>query len=236
MTESEWLYSQDVVKMLHTAGNTLSQRKLYLFISACVLQEPYLLHEELYSKLVFTCKNTSVDSVLELLCFIKQNKENKETYAPGATQADLLRDIVGNPFRPVRCRQTGNLLNTDTVNIRTDNSLSGCDCSRFTPKIISLADKVYTSYKSINGYLNTHILTEIADALQQEGYTQNSGKTAEQVISARGSVKGCCDKNADNKACDCLDKAVPSDLIAHLRSPGPHVMGCWAIDTILARN
>src|SRR5262249_41897669 len=36
---------------------------------------------------------------------------------------------------------------------------------------------------------------------------------------------------------DALEDAGPSDdpLLPHLRSPGPHVRGCWALDLILAR-
>ena len=29
---------------------------------------------------------------------------------------------------------------------------------------------------------------------------------------------------------------VPHPLLAHLRSPGPHVRGCWALDTILQKE
>jgi hypothetical protein len=28
----------------------------------------------------------------------------------------------------------------------------------------------------------------------------------------------------------------PGELVAHLRSPGPHVRGCWPVDLCLALN
>jgi hypothetical protein len=27
-----------------------------------------------------------------------------------------------------------------------------------------------------------------------------------------------------------------AELLAHLRSPGPHVRGCWALDAVLGKN
>src|SRR5262249_44929487 len=37
---------------------------------------------------------------------------------------------------------------------------------------------------------------------------------------------------------DALEEAGCSDesILSHLRSPGPHVRGCWALDLILSRN
>ena len=37
---------------------------------------------------------------------------------------------------------------------------------------------------------------------------------------------------------DALEDAGGTDagLLAHLRSPGPHVRGCWAVDLLLSRE
>jgi hypothetical protein len=34
-------------------------------------------------------------------------------------------------------------------------------------------------------------------------------RTRAQVLAARGTVVGCCQRHADNQACDCLEKAIP---------------------------
>ena len=37
---------------------------------------------------------------------------------------------------------------------------------------------------------------------------------------------------------DALEEAgcADADLLAHLRSPGPHVRGCWALDLVLGKS
>jgi hypothetical protein len=95
--------------------------------------------------------------------------------AEGRPQSALLRDIFGNPFRPVTpdpaCR---------------------------TPTVISLATAAYEERDLPSGHLNTIRLAVLADALEEVG--------------------------ADH------------DLMAHLRAPGPHVRGCWAVDLVLAKE
>jgi hypothetical protein len=84
-------------------------------------------------------------------------------------QADLLRDIVGNPFRPVAVRQ-GWLAWND-----------GC--------VTRLARACYEENRF-------DTLPILADALEEAG---------------------------------CADET----LLAHFRSAGPHVRGCWALDALL---
>lgn len=84
-------------------------------------------------------------------------------------QSRLLRDIVGNPFRPVIL---------DPLSRR--------------PAVLSLATTLYDEHRFED-------LPRLADVLADAG---------------------------------CTD----AELLAHLRSPGPHVRGCWALDTVLART
>ena len=36
---------------------------------------------------------------------------------------------------------------------------------------------------------------------------------------------------------DALEEAgAAGEILAHLRSPGPHVRGCWAVDLVLGKN
>jgi hypothetical protein len=83
-------------------------------------------------------------------------------------QAEFLRDIIGNPFRPVAVM----------VSWRTP-----------------LADGLATSIHADQAFDRLPIL---ADALEDAG----------------------CDN---------------ADLLGHLRGPGPHVRGCWALDLLLGK-
>jgi hypothetical protein len=89
-----------------------------------------------------------------------------------ARQADLLREIVGNPFGPL--------------------SIS---LSFRTPDVVALARTAYDERHLPRGELDLHRLAVLADDLEEAGATGN--------------------------------------LVEHLRSPGPHVRGCWALDLVL---
>jgi hypothetical protein len=92
--------------------------------------------------------------------------------AEWAAQADLLRDVFGNPFRPVTLA-TGHR----------------------TPVVVSLAGAAYEERQLPSGELDSHRLAVLADALEEAG--------------------------------------APDALVAHLRRPGPHVRGCFAVDACL---
>jgi hypothetical protein len=85
-------------------------------------------------------------------------------------QADLLRDIFANPFRP----------------------LASVDASCLTPPVLALAQTIY-ELRSFDR------LPELAEALEDAG---------------------------------CND----AELLAHLRSPGPHVKACHGLDAVLGKS
>jgi hypothetical protein len=99
-----------------------------------------------------------------------------DTEAQYARQCDLLRDLFGNPFRPVPVEPAW-----------------------LTPGVIQLAKAAYAERALPSGHLDPVRHIVLADALEATG----------------------CDS---------------ADLLAHLRSPGPHVRGCWAVDLLLGKE
>jgi hypothetical protein len=93
-----------------------------------------------------------------------------------AAQCVLLRDIFGNPFRPVSVEH-----------------------SWLTPTVAALAQATYLDRHLPSGHLDVQLLAVLADALEDAG---------------------------------CTDQAI----LNHLRTLGPHVRGCWAVDLALARE
>lgn len=81
----------------------------------------------------------------------------------------MLRDIFGNPFRPV-----------------------SLDPAWLTPEVVSLARAIYDDRAFTRR-------TDLADALERAG-------------------------------------CAGADLLAHCRSAGPHVRGCWAVDLLLGKR
>jgi hypothetical protein len=97
-------------------------------------------------------------------------------HAELAVQAALVRDIFGNPFRPV-----------------------SVDPAWLTPTVVSLVQAAYDERPLPSGELEPARLAVLADALEEAG---------------------------------CTD----AEILTHLRSPGPHVRGCWALDLVLGKE
>ena len=91
-------------------------------------------------------------------------------------QVALLREVFGNPFRPVNVPDTWRTADVRTVALAT-----------------------HQSPDPATGQLDPARLAVLADALEEAG---------------------------------CGD----ATLLAHLRSPGPHVPGCWVVDAILGKG
>jgi hypothetical protein len=88
---------------------------------------------------------------------------------------DLLRELIGNPFRPGRI-----------------------DTTRLPPPIPALAQAAYLERTLPGGTLDPARLAILADALEEAGCNE-------------------------------------ADLLSHLREPGFHVRGCWALDLVTGR-
>jgi hypothetical protein len=91
----------------------------------------------------------------------------------------MLRDIFGNPFRPVSI----------SPSILTWNDAI----------VVRLAQAAYEERHLPAGTLDTNRLAVLADALEEAGCTSE-------------------------------------DILGHLRGPGPHVRGCWAVDLLLGKE
>ncbi len=114
-------------------------------------------------------------------------------------QCALLRDLIGNPFRPVpRCTWcAGDGLASHEDDERKCVLCSGTgrmplDRKLLTPTVTAFARTVYDDRDFV-------LLPILADTLEEAG---------------------------------CTDAAI----LDHLRGPGPHVRGCWALGVILGRE
>jgi hypothetical protein len=223
MTEAEWLACTDPRPMLQYLRGKASGRKMRLFLVACVrlvweqLSDPAMrktvetaeryadglasfeelqaTRDEIYANAHRFVKIARTMCVtfevffslrgLSLCCGFSQIGPDviarRDSWATGAKltgqhQPRLLRDIFGNPFRPV------------TV-----------DSAWLTPTVTSLATAAYEERDLPSGHLDAGRLAVLADALEDAG----------------------CDN---------------AELLSHLRGPGVHARGCWALDLILGRS
>ncbi len=249
MTESEFMASEDPAAMLdwivETGGessnrprNPPSARKLRLF--ACAL-EP-MLESGNYDDVTDWREELEVYMQPEIVLAVSDP----------AQQAALLRDIVGNPFRPVtipwRCRECGIPCGPPAagyycVRCGSDEAM----CPWLTPTVVSLARAAYDERGCRwqgrrhdqdeevgwvdDGTLDNARLAVLSDALEEAGCpmqvscTNVNHESLDEYGPSWG-VFGPC------SLCEGTRK-VPHPILAHLRGPGPHVRGCHILDALL---
>lgn len=145
-----------------------------------------------------------------------------------AAQAALLRDIVGNPFRPAACDpawRTADVLALARAayDLRAVRVVAGdAGPSGLTGRPIEVSLEVE------DGTLDHDRLAVLSDALEEAGCPSKWCRLCkgEKIIMV-GEYRPL--------KCPCVE-AGPHPLLAHLRSPGPHVRGCWALDLTLGKE
>ncbi len=218
MTEAEWLASQDAGEVLAYAARRVSPRRVRLAICAC-LRSPQAwrgLPVEASRHAVQVSESFAAQAIgsdelgrarkrANAVC--SRSWQRHRDYGPTEYLANLvclqdrnmlgyglplilavfrrmilpvgrLRDVFGNPFRPVAVDPAWLAWNCGTV--------------------VHLAQAAYEERKLPGGHLITTRLAMLADALEDAG---------------------------------CSNPAI----LEHLRGPGPHVRGCWAVDLLLGK-
>jgi hypothetical protein len=209
MTEAEWLTCTDPRPML--ARRRASDRKMRLFMVAyCrrvwhLLQDKHravievaeryaddpALAEEMAAKVEATndffyvrwLADRPVRRFLTLAWTVAEEVSGKHfdvSFEELRVQTDLIRDIVGNPFRPPPPTEPFLLTWRDAI-------------------IPRAAQAAYNVRQMPEGLLDPDRVAALAALLEEAG---------------------------------CKD----AELLGHLRSPGPHVRGCFAIDAILGKR
>lgn len=234
MTEAEWLASEDPAAMLAWLGDKISDRKLRLFAAACCRAYRWTESSPAAMTEVLAVAESLADGEDAIILAARWNKlpqltlaeqwlvlpEGAEHWATlmreadqGAAAAHALRDIVGNPYKPVTLpRDEG------PVPFRTPSG-GGLQwpgpCPWRTPQVIDLAAATYEH--RIDGALDPFRLALLADALEEAGC--DNGTILDHL---RGQwqmpdphLDGVWLTMADNK---------------------PHWRGCWAVDLILGKE
>jgi hypothetical protein len=161
--------------------------------------------------------------------------------------ADCLRDIVGNPFRPLRVEPrtedvVAALMRSGSVrfDIGTEDSFD-LSQAMLTPLVVSITTAAYESRLS-DGTLDSEVLAVLSDALEDAGRPTGmicqACDGAKMVVVDTGGVTPWGDPVETAAPCENCDATgkVPHPLLAHLRSPGPHWRGCWVVDLLLGKE
>ncbi len=206
MDEATWLTSTDTAAMLAhfdasrataymARHSRLSDRKLRLWATACIVPSGCAV----YSEEKAATANLNIFVVHMLICCREDRKPQVD-----AVKAALLRDIIGNPWKPVTLPRSW-LTPSVLALARDAYEERGRKCPVDLPHAPPYGTGIYNcstcdgTGRIDSGHLDPGTLGILADALEESG---------------------------------CLDLAI----LGHLRSPCPHVRGCWCLDLILGKE
>jgi hypothetical protein len=194
VTEAEWLACDDAQQMVRFMHYRASARKFRLYDVACCRSIGSLWRDEQCQEVVAVAERYA-DGLARgrdmvglryggyALGWITLKKRVRKLYhsIPGhrAARCALLRELLGNPFRPA------------PVIIPTWLAWNSGTVGR-------LAELAYCERELPSGHISAASLALVADALEDAG---------------------------------CTD----AEILGHLRSAGPHLRGCWAVDQLTGR-
>jgi hypothetical protein len=229
MTAEEWLACDDLRLLLAQHRVTSNARKLRLFAVACCKRVEHLLYPE--SLALLTVAERFADGLasareLYLARDAAREMEKRFKYERGRhpqerQSAALAARLAGNENIP---REARDIVCSCEAALRWEagdwNSPWGEPLSDYLP----LVREVYGNpYRSVP--LPAHWRTPDVAALSRAAYEEAA------------TPKGELDLVRLAILADALEEAGASgDLLEHLRSAGPHVRGCWALDLALGRG
>ncbi len=232
MTEAEWQAFEVLRRMLSAAEGWASDRKYRLFAAACCRRIwPSLTHEE--SRLAVEAAERFADGKVPLHEMLAANEPAKRVALEGARGRAIPHAVYCAPFAPA---------------IMSDYGIHP-----YAPwdKKWSIAAE---AAKAVSGVVYPDSAPEfqrqacllidiLGDHLESppQAYVRPCAQTrsiAEAAYQERVLPSGHLDTARLTVLADALEEAGcgDADLLTHLRSPGPHVRGCWALDLVLGKG
>jgi hypothetical protein len=223
MTEAEWLGCTDPTLMLEALQGKASDRKLRLFACACIE----------HSASFAGCCQGAIEAVVK--------------YIDGQTTPDALKGLVDPwDFRGHEDSGWYRLFLADSF-----HAPAAVHIARDTAAAAGDKEMTYNAFSAArNEVRRVHcgLLHDIfgnpfrtLPTIPASVKTWNDGtvvRLAEAAYEHRSLPAGHLDPARLAVLADALEDAgcQAQDILAHLRSPGPHVRGCWVVDLLTARS
>jgi hypothetical protein len=258
MTESEWLVCTDPREMLEAlqAGGLLPERKARLFAAACCRRIWHLLRDgrsrraveigELLADGLVT--EAEADAAGEAAAEAADAVEGRpyEVLWRAATAAEYLLPRPGE----------WELLHTVWEYVATALEGERLVAEGATPEVLSSWSEQSVESGRTLGWTATNPDAVLADVLREvvgrvpfrpllpvkpAWLTWHGGivrRLAEDAYGERELLAGALDLDRLAVLADALEEAGcdQADLLGHLRGPGPHIRGCWAVDLVLGKQ
>src|SRR5262245_20493576 len=236
MTEAEWLASTKLDPMLDYLQGKASDRKWMLFSCACVRRIWRLITDE-------RCR--SYVEVAERLADGMASGEELNRAAEVVEEADDLDDEAGNhTFRAVESAGYTGALAARTAAAKASDSASFAAATASGER----SPEAWNAAGAAEHRVQMVLLRDVfgnpfrrPPAIDPAVLAWNGGtvrRLAESVYEERQTPEGALDNARLALLADALlDAGCDSEeILAHLRDPGPHVRGCWAVDLVLAKQ
>src|SRR5262245_44816613 len=218
MTESDWLTTDDPLWMLAFAGSRMSARKHRLFAVACCRQFSHLLSAQSLQAL------DTAEQLADSLASESQRREARGKALTAPRHTEGRKSYFARQKMAVVHSLSAHAGEAALFACRYAIA-EGTGITRWTPDEQPRPDLVAAYLRDITG---SPYLTVTLDSSWRTANTLDLSRT---IYDERAFDRlpiladALMDAGCDNP-----------ELLGHLRSPGPHVRGCWALDLILGRS
>lgn len=157
-------------------------------------------------------------------------KRDRPGDPPMALRAEILRDLVGDPWTIIERQhrhRDGSPIWSRKRSAGPGHHILTIHDDWLTPLVVNLAQAAFDGVTA-GTRLDPVRLLVLADAMEEAGCPA-------EATCPRCNGTGGVEDDGDGDGWIC-DRTVPHPLLAHLRLPGPHFRGCWAVDLILGKE
>jgi hypothetical protein len=227
MTEYEWLTCNDLDRMLKHLRGRISERKLRLFTAACIpLLTPYLDRKRCERVLRVLERYAEGMDCAEELDAVRQEAEHGrlvgQVYGTICVEQSVWATTQTSPFGTAWTTSRG-VAHALGILQRDRDGAPYWDAKRHAE------GGVAAILQDVFGPLLFRPVTVSPTTLVWSGGTVTRLGEAIYVDKRFKDLPVLADALED---AGCAD----ADILGHLRGPGPHVRGCWALDLILGRG
>ncbi len=210
MTEAEWLACDDPQRMLEFLRGKVSRRKLRLFAAACCRQVAHMLIPEAQAGIDLA------ERVAEGEAGPEERKQGREkAHHVGWHEDDEYRHRRG-PAKAAVSHALARKADEAATNVLFQLDWPVSEQTAVARDIFGNSFRPATPHSA-----PSRVHATLAEAAYEQRHLPSGVLDVARlaVLSDALEEAGCTD----------------ADILAHLRSPGPHVRGCWALDLVLGK-
>jgi hypothetical protein len=228
MTESEWLNAIDPTMMLEFLGSRASDRKLRLFACACCWRIWDMLTDE-------RCRR-AVEVGERLAEGLAADGERAEAERGAKEARRQARGSISAPLFPRILVRSGSAWTIAFAMLDIQKLQWAAEFNREKQGGVDEATHQAHLIRDIFGNPFRRLPTIPSAVLEWNGATAQ--RLAQMAYDDRLLLSGSLDLDLLAVLADALEEAgcTDAELLAHLRGPGPHVRGCWALDVVLGKG